>query len=285
MGSSLRSQAVDWLASRGLLAPATVPPCPLSSFGRFFYRFPHGESGADVHQRMTIFQVGLGLGRWGGVGWGLGYAGLRDAVYQCMMPTRLGQRGVEQGGSRAGVKRARGGRQRVAFDKGAPLDTPPLPSRRSLHGGRTTWCETWMRGALATAAPCCWSPTASPHASSSCAGSTGPWSRRVGGQGGAGQAWRVAVVAACCCWRMVLGTERVQPQAPPSNHAPLYFLPLLKTQFLAVWNPGELRWAGGSAGRQVDAYGGGHTLNPTPKPPTPLQRMRSPSSWSASPRR
>lgn len=25
-------------------------------FGRFFYRFPHGESGADVYDRMTIFE-------------------------------------------------------------------------------------------------------------------------------------------------------------------------------------------------------------------------------------
>ena len=27
-------------------------------FGRFFYRFPNGESGADVYDRMTIFEVG-----------------------------------------------------------------------------------------------------------------------------------------------------------------------------------------------------------------------------------
>ncbi len=26
-------------------------------FGRFFYRFPNGESGADVYDRMTIFEV------------------------------------------------------------------------------------------------------------------------------------------------------------------------------------------------------------------------------------
>lgn len=26
-------------------------------YGRFFYRFPHGESGADVYDRMTVFQV------------------------------------------------------------------------------------------------------------------------------------------------------------------------------------------------------------------------------------
>jgi len=25
-------------------------------FGRFWYRFPHGESGADVYDRMTIFE-------------------------------------------------------------------------------------------------------------------------------------------------------------------------------------------------------------------------------------
>ena len=25
-------------------------------FGRFFYRFPNGESGADVYDRMTIFE-------------------------------------------------------------------------------------------------------------------------------------------------------------------------------------------------------------------------------------
>ncbi|EFN57217.1 hypothetical protein CHLNCDRAFT_12448, partial [Chlorella variabilis] len=25
-------------------------------FGRFFYRFPHGESGADVYDRMTLFE-------------------------------------------------------------------------------------------------------------------------------------------------------------------------------------------------------------------------------------
>lgn len=25
-------------------------------YGRFFYRFPHGESGADVYDRMTIFE-------------------------------------------------------------------------------------------------------------------------------------------------------------------------------------------------------------------------------------
>ncbi len=31
-------------------------------YGRFFYRFPHGESGADVYSRMTIFQAGQGGG-------------------------------------------------------------------------------------------------------------------------------------------------------------------------------------------------------------------------------
>lgn len=28
-------------------------------FGRFFYRFPNGESGADVYDRVTIFEVSL----------------------------------------------------------------------------------------------------------------------------------------------------------------------------------------------------------------------------------
>jgi broad specificity phosphatase PhoE len=26
------------------------------SYGRFFYRFPNGESGADVYDRMTVFE-------------------------------------------------------------------------------------------------------------------------------------------------------------------------------------------------------------------------------------
>ena len=37
-------------------------------FGRFFYRFPNGESGADVYDRMTIFEDHLvrdiNAGRW-----------------------------------------------------------------------------------------------------------------------------------------------------------------------------------------------------------------------------
>lgn len=44
-------------------------------FGRFFYRFPNGESGADVYDRMTIFEVhcaALGL--------------LGKAACACMMP-------------------------------------------------------------------------------------------------------------------------------------------------------------------------------------------------------
>lgn len=39
-------------------------------FGRFFYRFPHGESGADVYDRMTLFEDHLvrdiNAGRFGG---------------------------------------------------------------------------------------------------------------------------------------------------------------------------------------------------------------------------
>jgi len=37
-------------ATRRALLPS-LPPI------RFFYRFPHGESGADVYDRMTVFQV------------------------------------------------------------------------------------------------------------------------------------------------------------------------------------------------------------------------------------
>ncbi len=31
-------------------------PLACLRFGRFWYRFPHGESGADVYDRMTIFE-------------------------------------------------------------------------------------------------------------------------------------------------------------------------------------------------------------------------------------
>jgi broad specificity phosphatase PhoE len=39
-------------------------------YGRFFYRFPNGESGADVYDRMTLFEDHL-VGRWLGTGWDL----------------------------------------------------------------------------------------------------------------------------------------------------------------------------------------------------------------------
>ena len=49
--------------------PPTLPPThfPSRSFGRFFYRFPNGESGADVYDRCARGSRGWTAG--GGPGW------------------------------------------------------------------------------------------------------------------------------------------------------------------------------------------------------------------------
>jgi len=45
-------------------------------FGRFFYRFPNGESGADVYDRITIYEDHVRRGLWAG---GAGCARCRAA--------------------------------------------------------------------------------------------------------------------------------------------------------------------------------------------------------------
>lgn len=50
--------------SSHLTPPHLTPPThPLASFGRFFYRFPNGESGADVYDRCARPQREIAMGR------------------------------------------------------------------------------------------------------------------------------------------------------------------------------------------------------------------------------